>query len=109
MGQDNFSIEVIVLPVSDVDRALHFYVDQIGFSLDVDYFPVGTFRVVQLTPPGSGCSIQIGKGLTSVPCVRMGKYWRFRLTSLDHWVATQHNRISRPFRVERGEDLEIPA
>jgi excisionase family DNA binding protein len=44
-----------------------------------------------------------------IPCVRLGKYWRFRLTSLDHWLATQHNRISRPFRVERGKDLEIPA
>lgn len=59
-----FSIEVISLPVSDVDRALRFYVDQVGFTLDVDYAPSDTFRVVQLTPPGSGCSIQIGKGLT---------------------------------------------
>ena len=59
-----FSIEVITLPVSDVDRALRFYVDRIGFALDVDYAPNDAFRVVQLTPPGSGCSIQIGKGLT---------------------------------------------
>lgn len=59
-----FSIEVIVLPVSDVDRALRFYVDRVGFTLDVDYAPNDAFRVVQLTPPGSGCSIQIGKGLT---------------------------------------------
>ena len=35
-----------------------------------------------------------------VPCVRMGKYWRFRLSVLDHWVTEQHNQISRPFRVE---------
>src|ERR1700750_2910644 len=58
-----FSIEVITLPVSDVERALRFYVDQIGFTLDVDYAPNDAFRVVQLTPPGSGCSIQISKGL----------------------------------------------
>ncbi len=45
----------------------------------------------------------------SVPCIRIGKYWRFRLSDLDHWVRNQQNRISRPFRVERGEDLEIPA
>jgi catechol 2,3-dioxygenase-like lactoylglutathione lyase family enzyme len=51
------------LPVSDVDRALRFYVDRVGFTLDVDYAPNDAFRVVQLTPPGSGCSIQIGKGL----------------------------------------------
>jgi len=50
--------------VSDVDRALRFYVDQVGFTLDVDYAPNVAFRVVQLTPPGSSCSIQIGTGLT---------------------------------------------
>ena len=61
----NFSIEVITLPVSDVDRALRFYVDRVGFTLDVDYAPNDAFRVVQLTPPGSGCSIQIGNGLTN--------------------------------------------
>jgi len=61
------SIEVIMVPVSDVERALRFYADQVGFALDVDYSPNGAFRVVQLTPPGSGCSIQIGKGLTDAP------------------------------------------
>ena len=64
MGSPTFSIEVITLPVSDVERALRFYVDQVGFALDVDYAPNDAFRVVQLTPPGSRCSIQIGKGLT---------------------------------------------
>jgi catechol 2,3-dioxygenase-like lactoylglutathione lyase family enzyme len=58
-----FSIEVISLPVSDVDRALRFYVDRVGFRLDVDYAPSDTFRLVRLTPPGSSCSIQIGTGL----------------------------------------------
>ena len=62
-----FSVEVITLPVSDVDRALRFYKDQLGFHLDVDYSPNGAFRVVQLTPPGSACSIQIGKGFTDAP------------------------------------------
>jgi catechol 2,3-dioxygenase-like lactoylglutathione lyase family enzyme len=50
MRTTGFSIEVITLPVSDVDRALRFYVDQVGFTLDVDYSPKDTFRVVQLTP-----------------------------------------------------------
>ena len=58
------SLEVVILPVSDVDRAIRFYVDQVGFILDVDYAPNESFRVVQLTPPGSRCSIQVGKGLT---------------------------------------------
>lgn len=56
---ETLSLEVMVLPVSNVDRALRFYVDQVGFTLDVDYSPTATFRVVQLTPPGSACSIQI--------------------------------------------------
>ena len=60
-----FSIEVITLPVSDIEQAIGFYVDKVGFTLDVDYSPNDAFRVVQLTPPGSSCSIQIGKGLTN--------------------------------------------
>ena len=67
MTTPSFSVEVITLPVSDVDQALRFYVDQVGFTLDVDYSPNDRFRVVQLTPPGSNCSIQIGKGLTDAP------------------------------------------
>jgi predicted enzyme related to lactoylglutathione lyase len=62
-----FSVEVITLPVSNIDRALRFYVDQVGFTLDVDYSPNDSFRVVQLTPTGSSCSIQIGNGLTDAP------------------------------------------
>src|SRR5262247_4868453 len=67
MRMPTFSVEVITVPVSDVDRALRFYVDQVGFTLDVDYSPNDSFRVVQFTPPGSSCSIQIGKGLTDAP------------------------------------------
>jgi predicted enzyme related to lactoylglutathione lyase len=67
MTTATFSVEVITLPVSDVERALRFYVHQIGFKLDVDYSPNDSFRVVQLTPPGSSCSIQIGNGLTDAP------------------------------------------
>ena len=67
VGNPTFSVEVITVPVSDVERALRFYVDQAGFTLDVDYSPKDAFRVVQLTPPGSSCSIQIGNGLTDAP------------------------------------------
>jgi catechol 2,3-dioxygenase-like lactoylglutathione lyase family enzyme len=59
----NYSLEVIPVPVTDVDRAKNFYVSKAGFVLDVDYAPNPDFRVVQLTPPGSACSIQIGVGL----------------------------------------------
>src|SRR6478736_4733879 len=59
--------EVVILPVSDADRSLRFYRDQLGFELDVDYAPSPDFRVVQLTPPGSNSSIQFGVGLTDAP------------------------------------------
>ena len=67
MRTPTLSVEVITLPVSDIERTVRFYVDQLGFELDVDYSPNDAFRVVQLTPPGSKCSIQIGKGLTDAP------------------------------------------
>ena len=60
----DYQIQVITVPVSDVDEALAFYTRQAGFTLDVDYHPAPGFRVVQLTPPGSACSVQIGAGLT---------------------------------------------
>jgi catechol 2,3-dioxygenase-like lactoylglutathione lyase family enzyme len=60
-------LEVVILPVADPDRSLQFYRDQVGFDLDVDYAPAPDFRVIQLTPPGSGASIQFGVGLTDAP------------------------------------------
>jgi catechol 2,3-dioxygenase-like lactoylglutathione lyase family enzyme len=59
-----FRFEVVVLPVSDVDRAKDFYVG-LGWRLDADVAPTEDFRIVQLTPPGSECSIQFGIGLSS--------------------------------------------
>jgi catechol 2,3-dioxygenase-like lactoylglutathione lyase family enzyme len=63
----DYRLEVVVVPVSDVDRAKAFYADQVGFVVDVDYTPNEQYRVVQLTPPGSGCSITIGNGLSDMP------------------------------------------
>ena len=60
----DFKLELVLIPVSDVDRAKAFYTEQVGFQLDVDTSPSEEFRVVQMTPPGSSCSITIGKGLT---------------------------------------------
>ncbi|MGZ6840185.1 MAG: VOC family protein [Frankiaceae bacterium] len=59
----DWKLEVVVVPVSDVDRAKRFYSEQVGFNVDTDMRLGDTFRVVQLTPPGSGCSITIGTGL----------------------------------------------
>jgi catechol 2,3-dioxygenase-like lactoylglutathione lyase family enzyme len=60
----DYKLELVILPVSDVDRAKAFYCDKMGFHLDVDHHPNEQFRVVQMTPPGSACSITIGKGVT---------------------------------------------
>ena len=60
----DFKLELVVVPVSDVDRAKAFYEEKAGFTVDVDHRAGDEFRVVQLTPPGSACSITIGTGLT---------------------------------------------
>jgi catechol 2,3-dioxygenase-like lactoylglutathione lyase family enzyme len=60
----DWKLELIVLPVADVDRAKTFYVEKVGFHPDVDHRAGDNFRVVQLTPPGSACSISIGTGIT---------------------------------------------
>jgi catechol 2,3-dioxygenase-like lactoylglutathione lyase family enzyme len=60
----DYKLEVVILPVADVDRAKAFYVDKVGFNLDVDHQPNEAFRVVQMTPPGSAASVTIGKGIT---------------------------------------------
>jgi catechol 2,3-dioxygenase-like lactoylglutathione lyase family enzyme len=98
-----YSLEVVTLPVSDVDRALRFYLDQVGFALDVDYAPTDAFRVVQLTPPGSSCSIQLGNGLTDAPAgsVRnlylvVGNLEATRRRLLDRGVAVSEIRHKTP-------------
>jgi predicted enzyme related to lactoylglutathione lyase len=60
----DFKLELISVPVSDVDRAKAFYADQAGFNLDHDHRVTDELRFVQLTPPGSACSIAIGQGLS---------------------------------------------
>jgi catechol 2,3-dioxygenase-like lactoylglutathione lyase family enzyme len=61
----DYRLELIAVPVSDVDRAKAFYVEQAGFNPDQDHTISEDLRFVQLTPPGSACSIAIGKGLTT--------------------------------------------
>ena len=59
----DFKLEVVVIPVSDVDRAKQFYTEKLGFNVDVDQRFGEKMRVVQLTPPGSACSVTIGTGM----------------------------------------------
>jgi predicted enzyme related to lactoylglutathione lyase len=59
----DLKLELVPIPVTDIDRAKAFYVDRLGFAQDVDVRPTDGVRVVQLTPPGSACSIVVGAGL----------------------------------------------
>ena len=59
-------LELVPLPVSDLDRAKAFYVEQVGFHADLDVRPNDTVRIVQLTPPGSACSIVLATGLPAI-------------------------------------------
>jgi catechol 2,3-dioxygenase-like lactoylglutathione lyase family enzyme len=59
-----FKLELVLVPVTDVDRAKTFYVEKAGFNLDVDHKTSESFRVVQLTPRGSSCSVTFGTGIT---------------------------------------------
>ncbi len=63
----DYRLELVAVPVSDVDRAKAFYADGAGFVVDHDHRVSPELRFVQLTPPGSGCSIAIGQGLTEAP------------------------------------------
>lgn len=63
----DWKIELVAIPVSDVDRAKAFYVDQVGFTADHDIVVNPELRFVQLTPPGSACSIVLGEGITEMP------------------------------------------
>jgi predicted enzyme related to lactoylglutathione lyase len=62
----DWRLELVQVPVSDVDRAKRFYVEQVGFNADHDHQVSDDLRFVQLTPPGSGCSIALGTGLGSM-------------------------------------------
>jgi catechol 2,3-dioxygenase-like lactoylglutathione lyase family enzyme len=60
----DYKLELVLIPVTDVDRAKDFYTQTLGFSLDVDHSAGEAFRVVQMTPPGSAASIAVGIGIT---------------------------------------------
>jgi catechol 2,3-dioxygenase-like lactoylglutathione lyase family enzyme len=94
----DYKLEAIVLPVSDVDRSKAFYADQMGFTVDVDHQPNESFRVVQLTPPGSACSITFGVGVSTVA---PGNYQGLHLVVND--IEAAHAELSG-----RGVDVSEP-
>ncbi len=91
----NWTLEVVVVPVSDVDRAKAFYAEKVGFNVDHDTKISDDMRVVQLTPPGSGCSIVIGKGI--------GDMTPGSIKGLQLVVADLHK--ARAHLVERGVEV----
>ena len=91
----DWKLELVLVPVTDVDRAKTFYTEQLGFTLDVDHHPSDDFRVVQMTPPGSACSVSIGKGITKAPP---------GTTEGLHLVVTDIEK-ARAELVERGVDV----
>ncbi|MGI5489313.1 VOC family protein [Microtetraspora malaysiensis] len=90
----DFKLELVPIPVSDVDRAKEFYTEKLGFVCDVD-FSNGAFRVVQVTPPGSACSVAFGVGVIDTP---PGSVKALHLVVKDIHAA-------RALLVERGVDI----
>jgi predicted enzyme related to lactoylglutathione lyase len=94
----DMKLELVPVPVTDVDRAKAFYVDQVGFVLDVDVQPVEGMRVVQLTPPGSACSIVVGTGMGEVSSMAPGTVKGLHLVVNDITQARQE-------LISRGVDV----
>jgi len=79
----DMKLELVPVPVSDVDRAKAFYVEKAGFTLEVDVSPNDTMRVVQLTPPGSACSIVFGTGMGEITDMQPGSVKGLHLVVAD--------------------------
>jgi catechol 2,3-dioxygenase-like lactoylglutathione lyase family enzyme len=98
----DLKLELVLIPVSDVDRAKSFYTDKVGFTLDVDHRAGDDFRVVQLTPPGSACSIAVGKGITdATPGSARGTH-----LVVSDIVATRAELVGRGVEVSEARHLE---
>ncbi len=93
-------LELVPIPVSDVDRAKAFYVEKLGFVVDVDVNPGNGMRVVQLTPPGSACSIVLGKGMPEIDKMTPGSIKAIHLVVAD---AVKARDILASRGVEVGE------
>lgn len=91
----DWRLELVVVPVTDVDRAKTFYAEKVGFEVDLDHRAGENVRVVQLTPPGSACSIHIGEGLLEA---RPGSLQGLQLVVPDV-------RAARAHLVERGVEV----
>jgi predicted enzyme related to lactoylglutathione lyase len=94
----DMKLELVPLPVSDIDRAKAFYIDQVGFNADHDVRPGGDVRIVQLTPPGSACSILLSTGLPGISQMPPGAVKGLHLVVRD--IAKTRQEIA-----DRGVDV----
>jgi predicted enzyme related to lactoylglutathione lyase len=97
-------VELVPLPVSDVDRAKAFYVDQVGFGVDVDVRPTDGLRIVQLTPPGSACSFLISDGVKWIEDLAPGSSRGVHVVVADI-EAARAEMIARGVDVSEIEDV----
>ncbi|WP_370132063.1 VOC family protein [Streptacidiphilus sp. EB103A] len=100
----DYRLELIPLPVADVDRAKAFYADRLGFKVDLDFSPNDSFRVVQLTPPGSACSVAFGVGIVGTP---PGSVQGLHLV-VDDIHAARAELVGRGVEVAEVEDMSAP-
>src|SRR5260221_5640623 len=91
-------LELVPIPVTDVDRATAFYTEKVGFNLDHDVQPSSMVRIVQLTPPGSACSILLGTGLGEITAMKPGSVNGLHLVVPD---------ISKVREMLQGRDIEV--
>jgi catechol 2,3-dioxygenase-like lactoylglutathione lyase family enzyme len=94
----DWTFEVVVVPVADVDRAKAFYADQLGFNVDHDSRFSDELRIVQLTPPGSGCSVVVATGIPANDAMEPGSLQGLQLVVPD--IRAAHAQL-----VERGVDV----
>jgi catechol 2,3-dioxygenase-like lactoylglutathione lyase family enzyme len=100
----DMKLELVPVPVADVDRAKAFYVEKVGFHLDLDVQPGNGVRVVQLTPPGSACSIVIGTGMDEITDMQAGLVKGLHLVVADINKAREE-LAGRGVEVGRVDDL----
>ena len=100
----NMKLELVPVPVTDVDRAKAFYTDMVGFSVDVDVQPADGVRVVQLTPPSSACSIVLSTGLLEISDMAPGSIKALHLVVADI-EAARRELLDRGVEVAPAEDV----
>jgi catechol 2,3-dioxygenase-like lactoylglutathione lyase family enzyme len=105
----DWTLEVVAIPVSDIDRAKTFYADAMGFHLDVDRQISETFRVVQLTPPGSACSIFLAADPSAAGTLKGTQLVVADMTGAIDELRQRGVEVGEPFHFEDGQPTPGPS